>query len=456
MNRKYLQLGALALLLTFLNACKSDDGYIGINISTAPDSGDVFQNATLDLDVLANDSNIPQIGYLVAAPPEWGSVTILDPNDTPSDPSDDIVHYTPDSQFVGQDTFQYTICENIDNCATETVTVRVLQASPVNFDSELVPYVTLSEYNFFEGTMSDQVPVYGVIPYAPLNKLFSDYALKKRFIWMPMGVSASITEDYEVLDSPSGTILIKTFYYENVQPGDVTQIVETRLMIKQDSGWIFANYIWNEDQTEATLDEAGSGAFVELEWIQNGTTQNLNYRIPATSECYTCHKAYGENMPIGTKPQNLNFEYDYGDGAMNQLEKLRQMGYLESVPGSIATVADWTDTSLPLRDRVRGYFDINCASCHSDSGHCDYRFLRFSFHESDDDRNLGICETPDTPVPGFDKIIEPDNLSNSVLHFRLSTNEEQYRMPLLGRRMVHQEGLQLIEEWINSMTTTCD
>ena len=52
------------------------------------------------------------------------------------------------------------------------------QVSPVVLDLASVPYQTLSEYNFFEGTMSDLEPVYGVVPYELINKLFSDYAKK--------------------------------------------------------------------------------------------------------------------------------------------------------------------------------------------------------------------------------------------------------------------------------------
>jgi len=458
MRKNYLLLGASAFFLILLSSCKSDDNsYTPLAIETSPDVAQVFQNISLEVDVLANDTNVPSNGTLTVSAPQTGSVTVLDPNNTPGNPADDIVQYTPDNTFLGQDTFQYTICEGgTSNCATETVTMTVLQASPVNFNIDEIPYPVLSDYNFFDGPMANQDPVYGVLPYKPINKLFSDYALKKRFIWMPMGVTSTYTEDFEVISSPNSTVLVKTFYYDNVQPGNNTQIIETRLMIKKDGVWIFANYLWNEDQTEAVLDASGNGGFVEVEWIQDGETKNVNYRIPAQSECYTCHKNSAENIPLGLKPQNLNSDYAYPEGTMNQLQKFREMGYLNSVPGSIVTVPDWTDTSLSLRERVRGYVDINCSGCHSEGGHCDYRFLRFSYFESDNNRNIGICETPDTPVPGFDKIIDRGNLDNSVLHFRLATTEEQYRMPLLGRRLVHEEGLDLIEEWINSMSEPCN
>ncbi|HMC97723.1 MAG TPA: hypothetical protein VKG92_08725, partial [Flavobacteriales bacterium] len=89
--------------------------------------------------------------------------------------------------------------------------------SPVVFDPAAVPYATLSEYNFFTGDLKDQMPVYGVVPFAPISALFTDYAHKKRFVWMPEGVKAHYVDDKTVLDFPDGTVLIKNFYYDHVQ-----------------------------------------------------------------------------------------------------------------------------------------------------------------------------------------------------------------------------------------------
>ena len=49
--------------------------------------------------------------------------------------------------------------------------------------------------------------------------------------------------DYSVLNLPVGAVLIKVFYYNNVQPSNSTKIIETRLMIRKASGWIFAEYM---------------------------------------------------------------------------------------------------------------------------------------------------------------------------------------------------------------------
>jgi hypothetical protein len=122
---------------------------------------------------------------------------------------------------------------------------QYIPVSPVVVDLTQVPYPKLSDYKFFEGVMKNQTPALNVIPYEPASSLFTDYAHKKRFVWMPIGVKANYNGDGNVLDLPVGSVLIKTFYYENVQnitPVGGTRIIETRLMIKKASGWIFAEY----------------------------------------------------------------------------------------------------------------------------------------------------------------------------------------------------------------------
>ena len=70
---------------------------------------------------------------------------------------------------------------------------------------------------------------------------------------MPDGVTANYISSSDVFDFPVGTILIKNFSYENILPELSKKNIETRLMIKKETGWIFADYIWNEEQTEASF-----------------------------------------------------------------------------------------------------------------------------------------------------------------------------------------------------------
>ncbi len=353
------------------------------------------------------------------------------------------------------------------SCSNSEEAEQYVPVSPVVVDLTQVPYPKLSDYKFFTGDLKDQVPALGLLPFAPASVLFSDYAHKKRFVWMPSGLKATFNGNEKSLELPVGAAIIKTFYYDNVQnvtPVGATRIIETRVMIRKSTGWIFADYVWNAQQTEAFLDNLGS--FTEVIWLENGVSKTANYRIPSEEQCIVCHKkkeiinGVEETVftPIGIKPQNLNYNYNYGSTSKNQLTKWIEEGYLENnftLPSTSSSTIDYNDTSKSLDLRVRSYFDINCAHCHQDGRHCDYRPMRFAFNETLNNRtNMGVCvETADMQDfdPALSKIVTPGNINRSMMYFRLNTTDETYRMPLHGRTVIHEEGIQLIEQWINSL-----
>ena len=204
----------------------------------------------------------------------------------------------------------------------------------------------------------------------------------------------------------------------------------------------------------------GDGGFKYLSWTQDGEQRDINYRMPSGSECFTCHKSNTTNEPIGIKPQSLNGTFSFADGVQNQLQKWIEVGYLQdNLPSNINTVVDYTDTSQDLETRVRSYVDINCASCHRDEGHCNYRPMRFAFSENNLLENLGLCVTPDQLLENLSpdqKLIKPGDPENSVVYYRLNVTAEEERMPLLGRSIIHNDGVALLGEWINSLDTACD
>lgn len=331
----------------------------------------------------------------------------------------------------------------------------------VNLPLEDFPLPLLSDYNFFEGDMADMQGNEGVLPYDLISNLFTDYAKKNRYVWMPEGSSATYTADGQILDFPVGTVLIKTFYYDNVQPSGERRIMETRLLVKMEEQWEFGEYVWNDEQTEAELDLVGS--FTPVSFIDdNGITRDVNYRLPSIQggECLVCHKKNALPVPIGPKPQNLNQLMDYDTGTMHQLDKWQDMGYLDnSVPADedILTVVDWKDESMDLQMRVRSYIDINCGHCHAGNSHCDYRPMRFAYEETADPVNLGICVEPDEDLGASQShIVSAGNIARSMLYYRFSATDEAVRMPLLGRSIRHDEAIAMIEEWIESLDPPCD
>ncbi|HOZ75658.1 MAG TPA: hypothetical protein PLS51_09760 [Flavobacterium sp.] len=356
----------------------------------------------------------------------------------------------------------------------EATYIPDIKKSPVSVDLTKVPYPKLSDYKFFSGDMKEQKPALNVLPYLPSSPLFTDYAHKKRFVWMPVGTKATYNGDGNILELPVGAVLIKTFYYDNVQnvtPVGATRIVETRIMIRKSDGWIFADYVWNTEQTEAYFDLAGS--ITPITWKDdNDVIQSADYKIPTEVQCIVCHKSQHledngtlttKHIPIGIKPQNLNWNYNYPTGPKNQLTQWIDKGYLKnnfSLPSAANTAIDYNDVTKSLELRARSYFDSNCSHCHMNDRHCDYRPMRFAFNETGLPNgqgltNMGVC-VPTQDMQDFPSalstIVKPGNIERSMLYYRLNTTDESYRMPLHGRTMIHTEGVALIEQWINSMT----
>src|SRR5438477_7829060 len=104
----------------------------------------------------------------------------------------------------------------------------------------------LSAWKLFTGNPTGLNPNTGVVPYDLNTPLFSDYATKYRFIWMPPGTHAQYRDD-QVFDFPVGTILAKSFAFPR-QSGK-QKLIETRLLVHGKNGWIGLPYVWNESQT---------------------------------------------------------------------------------------------------------------------------------------------------------------------------------------------------------------
>ena len=109
-----------------------------------------------------------------------------------------------------------------------------------------------------------------------------------------------------------GTVIAKTFAFprDARDPSQGRRLIETRILKREPDGWVGLPYIWNKEQTEATLDVAGD--MVDVSWIHtDGRTRTDNYIIPNANQCKGCHKA-GEIMrPIGPKARNLNRDFAY-------------------------------------------------------------------------------------------------------------------------------------------------
>ncbi|GAA4838602.1 SO2930 family diheme c-type cytochrome [Algivirga pacifica] len=315
---------------------------------------------------------------------------------------------------------------------------------------------TLSAYGFFKGNLSDLQPADRVYPYELNTPLFTDYAHKKRFIYVPEGKVINY-EDKEALDFPEGSVLIKNFYYPNDfnNPELGKRIIETRLLIKEAKGWKALPYIWNKEQTEATLQVAGGET--EVAWVHdNGENMVTNYIVPNMNQCKSCH-VFGQDIaPLGPKARQLNRNNVYAEGEFNQLAYLAEKGVLKGLPEAhaIPKVAVWNDASTGTLDaRARAYLDINCGHCHNPSGPAKTSGLDLTVFASTA-MERGINKPPVAAGKGAGNLnydIVPGHPEHSILLYRMESVDPGVMMPELGRGLVHKEGVSLIREWIEKM-----
>ncbi len=326
-----------------------------------------------------------------------------------------------------------------------------------SLDFAQIPFKNLSDYGFFKGKIRELEAEDGVIPYEPASSLFTDYAHKSRFIWMPEESQAKINKDMEgTMEFPDQTVLIKNFYYPSDfrKPTENIRMIETRLMVKRNGTWEAFPYIWNDDQTDAVYKVVG--AEIPVNWRNiKGEEQVINYIVPNKNQCKSCHNVNEEMVPIGVKAKHLNNEFPYATGHQNQLVKWQDVGYLEQVehPENFPSMINFKDQNQELNLRAMAYLDINCAHCHRAEGPASTSGLFLNYEERDP-MKLGIFKTPVAAGFGagsFKFGIHPGKADKSIMTFRMGTNQVGAAMPELGRVIVHEEGLQLIKDWINDM-----
>ncbi len=318
---------------------------------------------------------------------------------------------------------------------------------------------------------------YGVTVYDLATPLFSDYALKLRTVWIPGGAPAAY-DAKDVFDFPIGTVITKTFYYpltENEERNKVSagkdhqiidsalvldglRLIETRILVRRADGWDALPYVWNEEQTEATLKR--TGAVLPLTLRRNdGREEMFGYLVPNANECTGCHATDATAKaiePIGLKARYLNKPSSFAPG-FNQLDHWLAKGLLT---GAIAAPAPrnavWTDKAEPLAARARAYLDINCSHCHNPRGAADTSGL--NLEPDAEGPALGICKTPIAAGGGTGGRaygIVPGRPNLSITLFRMETTDPGAMMPELGRAVTHEEGVKLIAEWIAAMDGAC-
>ncbi len=312
----------------------------------------------------------------------------------------------------------------------------------------------LSTWNLFEEVNGALVAAPSLIPYELNTALFSDYTSKHRTIRLPDGGQIKWTAE-NALEFPVGTVIAKTFSYpddkQDKTPGE--RLLETRIELRQASGWYGYSYVWNEEQTDADL--RLGGAAVDVSWKDStGELKSNHYQIPNANQCITCHSQDGKFVPLGPTARNLNRPHQPADH-FDQLTDWARDGRLVGMPSeNHAKLAEFDNPeSGSLNDRARAWLDVNCAHCHNPIGSARTSGLDLRTTQLDPAK-FGVFKTPVAAGKGsggrrYDII--PGKPDESILMYRLESEEAGSRMPSLARNMTHHQANEVIREWIRSM-----
>ena len=341
---------------------------------------------------------------------------------------------------------------------------------PVHIPHGVIAPAQLSEVRLVTWTDTGLVYNEGVFPYKLINPLFSDYTLKDRAFWIPEGSTIGWTQAGP-LEFPVGTIVSKTFLTapDLRDPTVDLRPIETRLMVREESGWVAWPYVWAEDGSGATLDVTGEVlpiSFIDPE----GETRSANYLVPQKNQCVECHEhrdAEGERLLtlIGPQGRQLNRDVDTPDGVQNQLERWASQGLVSGMPdgGAFDTAAsteEFIGTDLSGHgpeaiDRVaREYLDMNCAHCHNEEAVEGQSSQLWLNHDNTDAFHLGICKQPGSAGEGTNGLlydVVPGAPDESILYFRTFTEDVGAMMPQIGRSLAHSGAQSLIARWIEGL-----
>ncbi|HRE43471.1 MAG TPA: SO2930 family diheme c-type cytochrome [Terricaulis sp.] len=307
------------------------------------------------------------------------------------------------------------------------------------------PARLLSDYRLFLDAGA-RTPNARVIGYELNTALYSDGALKFRYVYVPEGAQAEYNAD-GVFAFPVGTVLVKTFAMaaDMRRPTENVRFIETRLLIRRAAGWVALPYVWNEAQTEARLSVVGAEvpiAFTD----EDGAALALDWAAPNVNDCRGCHARNGEIVPIGPSARNLN------DG--DQLQAWAAAGVLNRAPADAPRVPDAYDpASGTLEARARAYLDVNCAHCHNPAGPAHTSGLDLSWAQTDP-ALWGVRKRPVAAgrgSAGYEFSIEPGHPERSILLHRMQSTDPGVMMPELGRQLRDERAIALMRDWIASM-----
>jgi uncharacterized repeat protein (TIGR03806 family) len=292
-----------------------------------------------------------------------------------------------------------------------------------------------------------------LVPFTVNCALWSDAALKQRWLALPRGTQIHFTPTGE-WTFPAGTVFVKHFALSSDER-DPAQLrwLETRLLVRDLKGGVYGvTYRWRADRSDADLLPDGADEEVRVRTADGGTrVQRWHY--PSRAECLQCHNPVA-GFVLGVKTRQLNRDTGEHAGAGNQLLALAGRGMFDHPPaaGELAAMPRLValdDPHASVEERARSYLDANCAHCHRPG------MVGFANFDARYDTPLAEQNLIHGRViidHGIDRArnIMPRDPWRSMVLVRLETSDE-LKMPPLARALVDHAAAALLRSWIDEL-----
>jgi len=295
--------------------------------------------------------------------------------------------------------------------------------------------------------LSTLTPSTGLIPFTVNSPLWSDAALKSRWIAVPND-GPPYTSDEQISfvpvgewAFPNGTVFVKHFELTVNEITGARKRLETRLLVRNADGAVYGvTYKWRDDNSDADLLPGSLNEDIPIT-TSSGAIRIQTWSYPSRSQCLFCHNS-APNYVLGVKTHQINGDFTYPATGRtdNQVRTFAHLGLLNptpneaDIPNFLKSVAV-TDTTATVQYRMRSWIDANCSHCHRPGG----------------------------PGPGYDgrlyTPLESQNLINNFVLFRDIEGSALYqrdnaldstKMPPLAKNLVHEAAMANLRQWIAS------
>ena len=290
-------------------------------------------------------------------------------------------------------------------------------------------------------------------PFSPQYPLWSDGATKLRWVALPKD-STIDAKDPDAWRFPVGTRFWKQFSF-----GD--RRIETRYIEKSGEGtWLFAAYVWSEDQREATLAPAARGLKNHVE-IASG----VRHDIPSVGDCKACHEGVGRESVLGYGALQLSSARDplapHAEPAPAgglDLDALLKEERIRNAPASWRTTPPAITANSPRARAILGYLHGNCSNCHNDQD--PVASVGLSLRASITANNGAEQPTMRTAVGVKSKFqirdvtadhclrLAPGDIERSAVVVRMRARDGMSQMPPMGSKLADGAALKLISDWV--------